>query len=63
MQSEPVVQFKAWMLKHEYDPEHGKNIPTNLVSTPAGSPNSPAGSANPPSNSTSVSSSPPPELF
>jgi len=26
--SEPVEAFKAWMVKHDYDPEHGKNVPT-----------------------------------
>jgi hypothetical protein len=28
MGSEPTPQFKAWMVKHDYDPEHGKNLPT-----------------------------------
>ncbi len=27
MRSEPVAEFKSWMVKHEYDPEHGKNMP------------------------------------
>ena len=26
--SEPASTFKAWMDKHRYDPEHGKNEPT-----------------------------------
>ena len=26
--SEPASTFKAWMDKHHYDPEHGKNEPT-----------------------------------
>lgn len=26
--SEPVARFKTWMVKHDYDPEHGKNMPT-----------------------------------
>ena len=26
--SEPAPAFKAWMDKHHYDPEHGKNEPT-----------------------------------
>jgi hypothetical protein len=30
MGSEPTPQFKAWMTKHDYDPEHGKNMPTKL---------------------------------
>jgi hypothetical protein len=28
LSSEPVDQFKAWMVHHEYDPEHGKDTPT-----------------------------------
>ena len=27
MREEPVAEFKAWMQKHDYDPEHGKNVP------------------------------------
>ncbi len=27
MGSESPAEFKAWMTKHEYDPEHGKNVP------------------------------------
>jgi hypothetical protein len=30
MSSEPTEQFKSWMMKHDYDPEHGKNIPLKL---------------------------------
>jgi hypothetical protein len=30
MTSEPSSEFKAWMVRHNYDPEHGKNIPANL---------------------------------
>lgn len=30
MASEPVEDFKKWMVKHDYDPEHGKNMPTKL---------------------------------
>jgi hypothetical protein len=26
--TESVEQFKEWMVKHDYDPEHGKNTPT-----------------------------------
>jgi hypothetical protein len=26
--SEPVAAYRQWMSKHEYDPEHGKNVPT-----------------------------------
>ena len=31
----PVEQYKAWMEKHEYDPEHGKDTPIRLQSEPA----------------------------
>jgi hypothetical protein len=36
--SETPAQFKAWMVKHDYDPEHGKDTPTKLdpVAPPAG---------------------------
>jgi hypothetical protein len=27
---EPAAQFKQWMAKHQYDPEHGMNSPVNL---------------------------------
>jgi hypothetical protein len=28
MTSEPVAEYKKWMTKHDYDPEHGKNAPS-----------------------------------
>jgi hypothetical protein len=28
LETEPPAQFKAWMAKHNYDPEHGKDQPT-----------------------------------
>jgi hypothetical protein len=28
----PAEQYKVWMNKHEYDPEHGKNTPLRLQS-------------------------------
>ena len=28
--AESPAQYKSWMLKHDYDPEHGKNVPTKL---------------------------------
>lgn len=31
MDSEPSDRFRAWMTKHEYDPEHGKNEPVGLA--------------------------------
>ncbi len=40
LRSEPSADFKAWMQKHDYDPEHGKNEPANLKqdTAPADSP-------------------------
>jgi len=28
---EPAANFKAWMVEHDYDPEHGKNSPVVVV--------------------------------
>jgi hypothetical protein len=28
LSTEPVDTFRQWMIKHEYDPEHGKDTPT-----------------------------------
>jgi hypothetical protein len=30
MHSEPVAQFKEWMQRHDYDPEHGKEVPVRM---------------------------------
>jgi hypothetical protein len=27
LRSEPVAQYKLWMQRHDYDPEHGKDVP------------------------------------
>ena len=27
LRSEPVAEFKLWMERHDYDPEHGKDVP------------------------------------
>jgi hypothetical protein len=35
MSSESPADFKAWMVKHDYDPEHGKAIPTRVEPRPA----------------------------
>jgi hypothetical protein len=32
---EPVLVFKAWMTKHQYDPEHGMNEPVHAEPEPA----------------------------
>jgi hypothetical protein len=34
LSSEPSAEFKAWMVKHEYDPEHGKNEPIRTPTPP-----------------------------
>ena len=44
MGSEPIAQFKTWMEKHDYDPEHGKNTPVRLGPQDAAVPAKPAGS-------------------
>jgi hypothetical protein len=46
--SESVDQFKAWMVKHDYDPEHGKNQPIKVSSGDSGPQGSPQPSAPPP---------------
>jgi hypothetical protein len=33
LDEEPAATFKAWMEKHHYDPEHGKNTPL-AIETP-----------------------------
>jgi hypothetical protein len=44
-------QFKAWMVKHEYDPERGKNKPKFLgPPPPQGTPTPPAAPAATPAN-------------
>lgn len=30
MGEEPAAKYKAWMVKHDYDPVHGRNTPKNL---------------------------------
>ena len=30
IEEEPAATFKQWMEKHQYDPEHGMNMPVNL---------------------------------
>ncbi len=29
---EPAAEFKEWMIKHQYDPEHGKDLPATAAS-------------------------------
>jgi hypothetical protein len=33
LRTESPAEFKEWMQKHDYDPEHDKNEPTNLKTT------------------------------
>jgi hypothetical protein len=35
LRSESAAEFKAWMVKHDYDPEHGKNEPVRSKSDPS----------------------------
>jgi hypothetical protein len=43
MTEEPADQFKTWMAKHDYDPEHGKNMPVRLqADSSAAKPSEPA---------------------
>jgi hypothetical protein len=30
--SEPIAEYKKWMVKHDYDPERGKNAPVKVQS-------------------------------
>jgi hypothetical protein len=36
LDEEPAAVFKQWMEKHQYDPEHGKNMPVAAAPAPAG---------------------------
>ncbi len=47
LSSEPTASFKHWMTEHNYDPEHGKDTPTQTTATQPTTP-SPAPSAKPP---------------
>ena len=38
MGQEPVADFKRWMVNHDYDPEHGKNVPTRTAPAPGAAP-------------------------
>ena len=38
--SEPLAQFKLWMQRHDYDPEHGKDTPVRTTAD-AGGPQGP----------------------
>jgi hypothetical protein len=54
---EPVSDFKNWMDKHQYDPEHGKDQPVNPPAPPAAAQSAsgtaapgPAGGGTPPTH-------------
>jgi hypothetical protein len=34
VKEEPAANFKAWMVEHQYDPEHGKNDPVGVEQEP-----------------------------
>lgn len=38
MGSEPVADFKRWMVNHDYDPEHGKDMPKKTAADNAAKP-------------------------
>ncbi|MGA3011403.1 MAG: hypothetical protein ABSD72_14185 [Terracidiphilus sp.] len=44
LNEEPAAKYKAWMTKHQYDPEHGMNLPLELapVQKPAQAPTGPS---------------------
>jgi hypothetical protein len=35
LEEEPAEKFKAWMVKHQYDPEHGMDLPVTAAPEPA----------------------------
>jgi hypothetical protein len=45
MESEPVADFKRWMVNHDYDPEHGKDVPKRTQPADAAKANPPAAAA------------------
>jgi hypothetical protein len=55
LNSEPADIFKQWMNKHDYDPEHGKNIPNQV------GPAANQSGAVPPSSTPSAQSATPPQ--
>lgn len=43
IEEEPAAEFKQWMVKHQYDPEHGMNMPVNLQTAQPAAAQPPAG--------------------
>lgn len=57
LRSEPVAEFKLWMQRHDYDPEHGKDVPVRAngeLVTPPPPPQRPGEPAPPPPPSPSA---------
>jgi hypothetical protein len=54
--TEPADVFKQWMIKHDYDPEHGRNTPNQIA--PAAT--NQTGTV-PPNNAPSTQAAPPPQ--
>ena len=48
LSTEPVETFRQWMTKHEYDPEHGKDMPTRTTPPTTAPPGTPAPETAPP---------------
>jgi hypothetical protein len=48
LHSEPVAQFKEWMQRHDYDPEHGKDVPARGTGDAVETAPPPAGAPAPP---------------
>jgi hypothetical protein len=57
LNSEPVAQYKLWMQRHDYDPEHGKDVP---VRNTAGGDQGPVPAPQGAGEAASPSSPPPP---
>ena len=34
LEEQPAAKFKEWMVKHQYDPEHGMNLPAESAPVP-----------------------------
>jgi hypothetical protein len=47
LRSEPVAEFKEWMQRHDYDPEHGKDVPVRGNGDAVETPPPPAGAPAP----------------
>ncbi len=62
MGSESPAEYKAWMVKHDYDPEHGKNMPVKLqADAPASAPAGVTSGASSPTPAPAASPAAPPQ--